>query len=255
MAAARRGPGGEARARALRPGHIPMANQESHVVLAGDSIFDNGAYTGGAPDVVTHLRSLLPPDWEATLCAVDGATTAELAAQLSRVPPDASHLVIAIGGNDALQNSDLLSLQVTSSGRALEVFAQRLAAFERAYRMAIANATALGRQTAVCTIYNGALEEDQAVIARVAIALFDDVILRTAVDLRLDVLELRSICTEPADYANPIEPSGQGGLKIARAVAHVVRALSSPAAPAPAVTHRSVSRSSSSPSQPQCSQR
>jgi len=52
-----------------------------------------------------------------------------------------------------------------------------------------------------------------------------DAILRTAVDLGLDVLELQSICTEPEDYANPIEPSGQGGLKIARAVSRLVGAV------------------------------
>ena len=34
-----------------------------HIALLGDSIFDNNAYTGGAPDVVTHLRGILPPGW------------------------------------------------------------------------------------------------------------------------------------------------------------------------------------------------
>jgi hypothetical protein len=31
------------------------------------------------------------------------------------------------------------------------------------------------------------------------------------------------VCDEPADYANPIEPSAQGGRKIARVIARVVR--------------------------------
>jgi hypothetical protein len=188
-------------------------------VLLGDSIFANGAYTGGAPDVLTHLRRLLPAGWQATLGAVDGATTRGLAAQLTRVPSDASHLVIAIGGNDALQNSNLLSLRVSSSAEALDAFADRLSAFELAYRHAIRDAVALQRATVVCTIYNGALEPARATIARVGLAMFNDVILRTAVDIGLDALELRAICTEPADYANAIEPSAQGGLKIARAIA------------------------------------
>jgi hypothetical protein len=34
----------------------------------------------------------------------------------------------------------------------------------------------------------------------------------------LDIIELRAVCTEPADYANPIEPSGRGGARIAAAV-------------------------------------
>jgi hypothetical protein len=208
-----------------------MTERRNHIALLGDSIFDNAAYTRGAPDVVTHLRRLLPHPWEATLCAVDGATTLGLAAQLARVPAAATHLVIAIGGNDALQNSDLLSLRVASSAEALEVFDDRITAFERRYRAAIINAMGLERRTAVCTVYNGALEPERATIARVGLALFNDVILRTAVDLRLDALELRNICTEAADYANPIEPSGQGGLKIARAISRLVGALDDTAAP------------------------
>jgi len=203
-----------------------------HVVLLGDSIFDNAAYTRGAPDVVTHLRTLLPPGWQATLRAVDGATTSQLAAQLARVPPDATHLVISIGGNDALHNIDLLSTRVSSAAQALEAFASRLAPFERAYRAAIRAALALRRYTAVCTVYNGALEPDQAEAARLGLALFNDVILRAAVDFQVDALELRSICTEPADYANPIEPSGQGGLKIAKAVTYLVGAVTNATGPA-----------------------
>jgi hypothetical protein len=197
----------------------------SHLVLLGDSIFDNGAYTRGEPDVAAHVRHVLPESWDLTSCAVDGATTRGLAAQLARVPAEATHLVIAIGGNDALQNSDMLSLRVASSAEALRIFAERTTAFERAYRAAITQAVSLGRRTAICTVYNGALEPERATIARAGLALFNDVILRTAVDLRLDAVELRSICTEPGDYANPIEPSGQGGLKIARAIARLVGAI------------------------------
>jgi hypothetical protein len=39
-----------------------------------------------------------------------------------------------------------------------------------------------------------------------------------AFDSRLPVIDLRLVCTEPADYANPIEPSSRGGEKIARAI-------------------------------------
>jgi hypothetical protein len=203
-----------------------------HVVLLGDSIFDNAAYTSGAPDVVTHLRSLLTPGWQATLLARDGATTADLPFQLRRVPEDATHLVVSIGGNDVLRNVDLLSMRAVSSLEILEAFAQRASSFERAYRNAIQQTLALERSTAVCTIYNGALEPERATAARMGLAIFNDVILRTVADFRLDALELRSICTEPADYANPIEPSGAGGLKIARGIVTVVGASTRSSAPA-----------------------
>jgi hypothetical protein len=209
-----------------------MIQPRPHVALLGDSIFDNAAYTGGAPDVVTHLRRVLPPIWQASLLATDGATIAGLERQLRQVPDEASHVVISIGGNDALQNIDLLSLRVTSSTQALEAFAERVAQFERAYRSAIMQALELQRYTAVCTVYNGALDDERAAAARIGLAIFNDAIIRAAVDFRLDALELRSICTEPGDYANPIEPSGLGGLKIARAIGFLVGASSSEFTPA-----------------------
>ena len=59
-------------------------------------------------------------------------------------------------------------------------------------------------------------------LARVALMTFNDVILRAAFEHGVDVIDLRLICTQDEDYANPIEPSGSGGLKIAKAIAHAV---------------------------------
>ena len=191
----------------------------SHITLLGDSIFDNRRYTSGAPDVVEHLRDLLPRSWRATLCALDGSTAADLADQLAGVSPDSSHVVISVGGNDALLNSDLLATPVTSTTEALALFGDRIGQFEAVYRSAIDGAVALKRDTTVCTIYNGNLEADVAPLARVALMMFNDVILRVAFELGLRVIDLRLVCTEAADYANPIEPSGSGGRKIAQAIA------------------------------------
>ena len=196
--------------------------ERRHVVLLGDSIFDNAAYVGGGPDVVAQLRAVLPPGARATLCAVDGATTAGLSSQVARVPADATHLIVSIGGNDALHNIDLLSLRAGSSDEVLRTFARRLAGFEEAYQAALAPVLALRRPVTVCTIYNGALDAETAEIARVALALFNDVIIRIAVDRRLTVIELRSVCADRSDYANPIEPSVSGGAKIAAAIARAV---------------------------------
>jgi hypothetical protein len=78
----------------------------------------------------------------------------------------------------------------------------------------------------VCTIYNGNLpDRRQAALARVALMMFNDVILRIAFEHRASVIDLRLVCSEPADYANPIEPSGRGGLKIAGAVARITGAV------------------------------
>ncbi len=190
----------------------------THIALLGDSIFDNGVYTDGAPDVVTHLRSLLPPPTRATLLAIDGSVTSDLAEQLSRVPGDASHLVISLGGNDALGSADLLMAQVDSTAETLMMFGSRLAPFEAAYTQAIDAALALGRRTTLCTIYNGNLELPEAPLARIALMMFNDVILRTAIERQLPVIDLRFVCDQPEHYANPIEPSDSGGREIAKAI-------------------------------------
>jgi hypothetical protein len=199
-----------------------------HIVLLGDSIFDNQAYTAGEPDVVSHLRDLLPASWEATLCAVDGATTKELKAQCPRVPLDASWIAVSIGGNDALMSSDLLATPVRSSHEALMLFGERIAHFESCYRAALGRVQALGRPIATCTIYNGNFPGDEAAAVRVALMMFNDVIVRVAFDEGFPIIDLRSICGDPADYANTIEPSGGGGRKIARAIAGAAGAIAQP---------------------------
>ena len=191
-----------------------------HIVLLGDSVFDNAAYTGSEPDVITHLRSVLPQSWRATLCAVDGATTTGLPSQVRCVPGDATHLVVSIGGNDALGNIDLLSSPVRSTADALRLFGQRIGAFEQSYRRGLAPVLALRKPVTLCTIYNGDLpDREQAALARVALMMFNDTILRVAFEHRLASIDLRLICSEREDYANPIEPSGCGGRKIAIAIA------------------------------------
>ena len=191
-----------------------------HIVLLGDSVFDNGAYTGSEPDVLTHLRSVLPESWRATMCAVDGATTSSLASQVRSIPADATHLFVSIGGNDALGNIDLLSTPVRSTAEALRLFGERVAAFEQGYRRGLVPVLALRKPVTVSTIYNGDLpDREQAALARVALMMFNDTILRIAFEHRLPAIDLRLICCEREDYANPIEPSGPGGRKIALAIA------------------------------------
>jgi hypothetical protein len=48
---------------------------------------------------------------------------------------------------------------------------------------------------------------------------FNDAILRVAFECHLPVVDLRLVCVEPADYANPLEPSSHGAEKIATAIA------------------------------------
>jgi len=195
----------------------------THVVLLGDSIFDNGAYVPGQPDVVRQVRSKLPQAWRATLCAVDGAVIRDVAHQLRAVPADATHLVVSVGGNDALGHAGLLREPARSMAEAVGRLADARDAFARDYRNMVEAVAARGLPVVLCTIYDARFEDPaEHRLAIAGLCLFNDCITREAFGRRLPLIDLRLICNEPGDYANPIEPSAKGGDKIAAAITQVV---------------------------------
>lgn len=190
-----------------------------HVALLGDSSIDNAAYTRGEPDVANHLRTILGREWKVTLLALDGSTTTMMGPQISRIADDVSHIVVSIGGNDALMNAGLLDTPVRSTAEALDLFGAAVNAFEEDHRHVTEALAALARKLVVCTIYEGNLGMPEAPRASVALRMFNDAIVRSARDAGAAVIEMRSVCSKPEDFANPIEPSGIGGKKIAEAIA------------------------------------
>ena len=194
-----------------------------HIVLLGDSVFDNGAYTSGGPDVVTQLRGMLPAGWAASLVAVDGHVTSDISRQLAGLPAGATHLALSVGGNDALQCLPVLDRPTRDLRQGMATLGALMDQFESQYVAAVEACVGRGLPMTVCTIYNGCFPDGSFQrMATVFVALFNDVILRTAARHSLPVVDLRTICCEPADYANPIEPSSTGGAKIASALALTV---------------------------------
>ena len=190
-----------------------------HIVLLGDSIFDNGVYVPGEPDVVRQLRSVLPPGWQASLLAVDGAVSGDVRRQLGRLPAEASLLVVSAGGNDALGASPLLGQAVRSVGEGVALLAESQRDFAERYNAMVDAVTAKKLPTALCTIYDANYSPPQGQVITAALSLFNDVITRAAFARALPLIDLRLICDRPEDYANPIEPSARGGQKIADAIA------------------------------------
>jgi hypothetical protein len=191
-----------------------------HIVLLGDSIFDNLTYVGPDPDVATQLREMVPAEWKVSLGAVDGAVTSHVIGQLDDLPNDATHLVLSVGGNDLLGCAgDLLRTPVAVSSEVFLLLARVVGAFESMYRRVVDECLETGLPLVVCTIYNGNFaDEEFQTMARVAVAVFDDAILRIAREKGLQAIDLRLICALPEDYANPIEPSAIGGEKIVSAI-------------------------------------
>jgi hypothetical protein len=196
-----------------------------HVVLLGDSIFDNKAYVGDGPDVIEHVGEALPEGWTATLAARDGATTPDIEGQLKTMPSDATHLVVSIGGNDALQEKDLIEEKARSVAEVLDKLAKIKAAFMKDYGAMLDGVLARKLPVAVCTIYEARYDDPTTrQIAATGLSVFNDVILREAFARGLPVIDLRLMFDDDADYANDIEPSVKGGAKIARAIATLVTA-------------------------------
>jgi hypothetical protein len=69
------------------------------------------------------------------------------------VPEDATHLVLSVGGNDALSSSDFLGAPARSNAEALSGLADIGDDFERGYLAMLADVLALGLPTAICTVY------------------------------------------------------------------------------------------------------
>jgi len=199
-----------------------------HLVLLGDSIFDNAQYTSGGPDVVSQVRNLLPSGWCASLLAVDGSTTVNIPDQIQRLPKECSHLVLSVGGNNALTEASRLGISFFGmtcepTSKSLDALADISDAFESQYRSAVDACLRPGLPLRVCTIYDGCFpDKSYQRIASLALAIFNDVIIRIAIERGLSVIDLRLICTAPTDYANPIEPSSIGGEKIAKVIVALV---------------------------------
>ena len=194
-----------------------------HIVLLGDSIFDNAAYVAGGPDVIRQLRGRLPAGWTATLRAVDGAVTGSVQRQVQQLPPDATRLVVSVGGNDALHHSGVLEERARSVAEAVDRLAGVARQFERDYRAMLDGVLARGLPTALCTIYNPRFPDPvRQRLSVTGLTIFNDCIIREAFAHGLPLLDLRLICDKDEDYANPIEPSVQGGDKITAAIVRLV---------------------------------
>ena len=126
-----------------------------HIVLIGDSIFDNDYYVNEGESVVELLQRTLEHDDKVTLLAKDGDVTASVTNQLIQFPNDATHVFVSCGGNDALQMIHTLNAAVSTVGEALEMMIPILVdKFRQDYRTMLKNILGKHQKVMVCTLYN-----------------------------------------------------------------------------------------------------
>jgi hypothetical protein len=194
----------------------------NHVVLLGDSIFDNAVYVPDKLPVIEQLCKSMPAGWKATLLAVDGDVTADVKDQIKRLPDDATHLIVSCGGNDAIAHASILEQSACSVAEVLERFTSIRTSFQQVYRRMIETLLGLRRHLAVCTVYDCVPGMEGGPMT--ALAMFNEIILREAFIVKVPVIDLRLICSEADDYSevSSIEPSALGGEKIVKAIVRLV---------------------------------
>jgi hypothetical protein len=80
-----------------------------------------------------------------------------------------------------------------------------------------------GLPTAVCTIYDPRYPDAaRRRIGTTALCVINDAIIRKVAVMGVPIIDLRLVCNEENDFANPIKPSSQGGWKIAGAIVALV---------------------------------
>jgi len=210
-----------------------------HIILAGDSVFANRSYVKeGEPDVRDQLADLLDDGDKVTLIAVDGDMNNDVSKQLDNIPNDATHLFISIGGNDALIHIDSFSESVSTIGEALDSLNERVQEFERDYIKMLNNVSKYSLKTTLCTIYNPCFEHsslDRIIYmlpensdlkklqqrSTTALPIFNNIIFQEAFNFGIPVMDLILMFNDKADYANPIEPSAIGGMKMAKIIKEI----------------------------------
>jgi hypothetical protein len=191
----------------------------THIALVGDSVFDNGAYVSGGSDVAQQVRERLPPDARVTLAARDGAGISDVKEQLRNLPASATHLVVSVGGNDALRHSSIISEKANSVSEVLGKLAGMREQFKQNYREMLTAVVQLGIPAATCTIYDARFtDSERRRLASVGLTVFNDCITRETVANGLAFIDLRLICNAEEDFVHEIEPSVIGGAKIAAAI-------------------------------------
>jgi len=191
------------------------------IVLVGDSIFDNASYVPNGPCVTEQLRALVRDGVDVSMLAADGDYVTDVHAQIKDLPAHVTHLFVSAGGNDALLYAQELTTDYATSEELLKNWSAIQREFRRKYRAMLEAVLSLRRNTAVCTIYDAVPNIDETEVT--ALSLFNDVIMAEAVFSGIPVVDLRWVCTDSSDYStlSPIEPSSQGGAKIAATINRV----------------------------------
>lgn len=198
--------------------HKPTARVRSrHVVLLGDALLD--AYSSIDKSPGEFEDALLPGTRGQWKISVVSAAEIERAGSALALPKDATHAIIFIEGNYAIEQSGLLHGQPGAQAQSLEQLSLAADEFERTLGRLIHVAQAARLVIMVCTMFQPNYKDPvRQRTACAALAVFNDRVTKRAAAARVSVIDLRLICNEPEDYDKPTQLSKSGLQKAANVI-------------------------------------
>ena len=197
----------------------PEASQPlRHIVLFGDGMneLQRVQQERGPGGLEGRLLPNDPEPWKLTLLSADRVVRRSLVAE---IPHDATHIVISIEGNRAIQNSGLLQTAPQSYEEALSRLSYAADEFDREVRTLIGAARSAGLPSVVCIMYPPHYAEPvHQRAATTALAIFNDRIIQRAAEAEMALVDLRGICSSDDDYADETQLSGSGLRKAAQLI-------------------------------------
>jgi len=188
-----------------------------HVVLLGDALID--AYSSIDKTPGEFEEALLPGTRDQWQISVVSAAEVERAGPALVLPKDATHAIIFIEGNHAIEQSGLLHSWPDADGQTLEQLALAADEFELTLGRLIHVAQAARLVIMVCTMFQPNYKDPaRQRTACAALAIFNDRVTKRAVAARVSLIDLRLICNEPEDYDKPTQLSKSGLQKAANVI-------------------------------------
>ncbi len=199
-------PAGSAQGRPLR-----------HVVLLGDALLD--AYRSIDKTPGKFEDALLPGTRDQWKISVISAAEIERAGPSLALPRDATHALIFIEGNHAIEQSGLLDAGAQAFGQQLEHLSLAADEFERTLDRLIHVAQAAQLVIMVCSMFQPRYKDpSRQRAACAALAVFNDRVTKRVAEGRLALIDLRLICNEDDDYDKPTQLSKSGLQKTANVI-------------------------------------
>jgi hypothetical protein len=195
----------------------PRRGRFRHVVLLGDALLE--AYSSIDKTPGKFEDALLPGTRDQWKISVVSLAKVERAGPALVLPEDATHAMIFIEGNHAIEQSGLLDSRPGAYGQTLEQLSLAADEFERTLERLIHVAQAARLVIMVCTMFTPHYKDSvRQRTACAALAVFNDRVIKRAAEARAALIDLRLICNEPEDYDKPTQLSKSGLQKAANVV-------------------------------------